>query len=366
MKKNFVAVRSAYYKHQKITKQVKYNNKIIEKCKDGIPKSVVKTEIRDRSYKSALAEFEHVLRTGKTNSVNVFSQYSNQNVTVSPKDSESPLDAYYKCLDRYKKVTGKKCRSDMNTLFEHIVVLSESHCLNLEKKLGNERAKQAIVKCLKDYANTYAEKYGFTKLGFSLHYADEGHFDDDNKFIRNVHAHVMFFNYDFKNKKSNLRNLFKKGIDPTTGKTHELNENFCDMQTIAAKSFKRLKFKRGVSKLITMDKYLPKNKYLLKQIKMKHKQYQKLVEDIDNKKSQFLNYFKKWLTAIFNKDKADIYANLTAELVMDINDKEIKQSITKTISNTENEFERSNSEKLSDENSIIGIMKNNNKKGIKK
>jgi hypothetical protein len=138
------------------------------------------------------------------------------------------------------------------------------------------------------------------------------------------------------------------------------------MQDLAAEAFKRLKFRRGVSKLITMDKYLPKNKYLLKQLKMKHKQYQKLVEDIDNRKSQFLNYFNKWLTAIFNKDKADIYANLTAEMVMDINDKEIKQSITKTISNTENEFERSNSEKLSDENSIIGIMKNNNKKGVKK
>jgi hypothetical protein len=364
MKKNFVAVRSAYYKHQKITKQVKYNNKIIEKSTDGTTKSVVKTEIRDRSYKSALAEFEHVLRTGKTNSVNVFSQFSDQNVTVSPKHSESPLDAYYKCLDRYKKTTGKKCRSDMNTLFEHIVVLSSDHILNLEKKLGNERAKQEIVKCLKNYANTYAEKYGFTNLGFSLHYADEGHFDDNNKFVRNVHAHVMFFNYDFKNKKSNLRKLFKKGIDPATGKTHELNENFCDMQTIAAKSFKRLKFRRGVSKLITMDKYLPKNKYLLKQLKMKREQYKNLVEDIDDKKSQFLNYFKKWLTAIFNKGKADIYANLTAEMIMDINDTEIKQSITQAISNTENEFKRSNGETLADENSIIGIMKKNNKKGV--
>ncbi len=366
MKKNFVAVRSAYYKHQKITKQVKYNNKIAEKKSNGTTNTVVKTEIRDRSYKSALAEFEHVLRTDKTNSVNVFSQYSNQNVTVSPKHSESPLDAYYKCLDRYKKVTGKKCRSDMNTLFEHVVVLSESHCLNLEKKLGNKRAKQAIVKCLKDYANTYAEKYGFTNLGFSLHYADEGHFDENNKFIRNVHAHVMFFNYDFKNKKSNLRNLFKKGIDPATGKTHELNENFCDMQNIAAKAFKSLKFRRGVSKLITMDKYLPKNKYLLKQLKMKREQYKNLVEDVDDKKDQFLNYFKKWLTAIFNKSKADIYANLTAEMVMDINDTEIKQSISQAISNTENEFERANGERLTDENSITGIMKNNNKKGVRR
>ena len=158
MRKNFVAVRAAYYKHDKLTKQVKSKHVVEQSQDDGSTKSVLKTKITDKSYKSAIAEFEHVLRTGCTNSVNVVDEFSHDNVIVSPDGTFSPLDAYYKHMERYKDTVGRKCRNDMNTLFEHVVILSEDHVCWLEKKLGKKRAKREIVKCLKTYSKSYANR----------------------------------------------------------------------------------------------------------------------------------------------------------------------------------------------------------------
>jgi hypothetical protein len=365
MRKNFVMVRSAYYKHRNITKQVIRNHRIKERQKDGSTKSVVKKEVKERSYKSAIAEFEHVLRTGKTNSVNVFSEYTDQNTTITPPNSASPLDAYYQCLKRYKELNNRSFRSDGNTLFEHIVALSEEQYFFLEEKLGKERTREEVTKCLKKYSKDYANKYGFSELGFSVHF-DEGHMDDNGTFKRNVHAHVMFFNYDFVNKKSNLRNLFKKGKDPKTGKTRELNPNFVDMQDLAATAFKPLKFSRGRSKLITMAKYLPKHQYLLKKLKTKKNQYNKLVDDIEKKKNKFLTYFENWLSAVVGKARADIYAQLTAESILSFEDEELKSSITRAVLATEKDIEEKTGDELSDNDSIIAHIKkkNNNKRKI--
>jgi hypothetical protein len=363
MRKNFVAVRSAYYKHSKLTKKVKYQHRLNEKQKDGSTKSVVKKEVKERSYKSAIAEFEHVLRTGKTNSVNVFPEFSEQNLTVTPPNTSTPLDAYYKCLERYKKLNNRSFRSDGNTLFEHVVVFSEEHVSFLEEKLGKERANVEISKCLNQYSKDYAEKYGFTFIGNILH-KDEGFYDDKNNFKRNVHAHVMFFNYDFVNKKSNLRNLFKKGVDPKTGKTHELNPNFVDMQDLAASAFEPLKFSRGRSKLITMAKYLPKHQFLLKKLQDKKKKYNKLVGNIEKQKNKFINYFENWLDAVVGKAKADIYAKLTAESVLAFENEQLKSSITESVEATEKDIEEVTGDELSDKDSIIAHIKkkNNNKK----
>ena len=130
MRKNFVAVRAAYYKHDKLTKQVKSKHVVEQSQDDGSTKSVLKTKITDKSYKSAIAEFEHVLRTGCTNSVNVVDEFSHDNVIVSPDGTFSPLDAYYKHMERYKDTVGRKCRNDMNTLFEHVVILYQLNLKN--------------------------------------------------------------------------------------------------------------------------------------------------------------------------------------------------------------------------------------------
>lgn len=357
MRKNFVAVRAAYYKHDALTKQVKSKHVIEQSQVDGSTKPVIKTKFTDRSYKSALAEFEHVLRTGSTNSVNVVDKYSNDNVIISPDGTCSPLDAYYKHLERYKDTVGRKCRNDMNTLFEHVVILSEEHFCWLEKKLGIERAKREIVKCLKNYSRNYAKKFKFTECGFALH-LDEGFIDKEGKFKRNIHAHVMFFNYDFKSKKSYLRTLFKKDIDPKTGKTHELNPNFVSIQDLAYQCFKCIKFSRGRSKLLTMAMYLPKHQFLEKKLKDSFIRYKKLTKQINCKKEELSEYLYKWLSKVLKQESARNEASISAEIVLDIDDKNIQKTTENTIEKIELDVqEKTNIPLISDEDSITSQIK---------
>jgi len=341
MKKDYIAVRTAYYKHDKLTKQVKKSHNYQSKQSNGDVKTAINSEFTERTYKSALTEFDHVLRLGKTNSVNVHDEFSHNNVTVFPANCDSPLDAYYKCRDKYKEVNGRSCRNDMNTLFEHVIVLSEEHVTYLEEKLGHEKAKQAIVTCLKNYSKKYADKYGFTRLSESLH-LDEGHYDDDGKFVRNVHAHIMFFNYDFKNKKSNLKFLMNKGKDPITGKTNELNENFVAIQDLAFESFRSLKFSRGRSRLLTLAKYLPKHQFLQKKITDKKSELKKLLKDINQHRAKFENQFSTWLQNIMHKFLREEHEEVLNESIANVSDQEIKNTMKKSVEETKEKLKRIN------------------------
>ena len=199
--KKFAAVRTAYYKDQALTKSVKNNLWINEKQKNGSIKRVKKTITVTKSYKSAISEIEHILRTGNTQSANVFDEYTPNNITTTLKGSSDPLDAYFKLKEKYKAVTGKKCRTDMNTLFEHVIILSDDYVRHLEDTLGTKKAHQKINNCIRAYCKSFSEEFGFSQIGFSTH-LDEGHeITDENgrkKFKRNYHCHALFFNYDFK------------------------------------------------------------------------------------------------------------------------------------------------------------------------
>ena len=366
MKKSYVAVRAAYYKHEALTKSVKSTHLVEQSNEDGSKSSVLHTQVTDKHYKSAIAEFEHVLRTGKTHSVNVIDKYTKDNVIYSPNGTCSPLDAYYKQLERYKEVVGRKCRNDMNTLFEHVVILSEEHVCWLEKKLGKERAKQEIVKCLKTYSKNYANKFKFSECGFALH-LDEGFTDKEGNFKRNVHAHVMFFNYDFETKKSYLRTLFKKGIDPKTGKTNELNINFVNTQTLCYEAFKVLLFNRGKSKLLTMAKYLPKHQFLEKKLQKSFAKYKQLTTKLNQKKEELGEYLEKWLSKILDQEPARTEASISAEIVLDIDNIKIQENTGKAIEKVEQDVQaKVNIPSISDEDLITSHIKTKLKSRKKK
>jgi len=341
MRKNFAIVRTAYYKHDQLTKNVKKSHKYQSKKKNKSVSTVVNSEVTERTYKSAIAEFDHVLRLGKTNSVNIHDEFSHLNITISPNDCDSPLDAYYKCRDKYKEINGRSCRSDMNSMFEHVVVLSEAHVMHLEKTLGQEKATKAIVTCLKNYSKQYAEQCGFTNLGASLHF-DEGHYDDNGKFVRNVHAHVMFFNYDFKNKKSNLKFLMNKGKDPKTGKTNELNENFVFIQNLCYLCFMPLKFSRGRSKLLTLSKYLPKHAFLKKKITDKKSELRNLLKDINQHRTKFENQFSLWLQNIRHKFLREEHEQALNESIANVSDQKVKSVMKKSVEETKENLKPKN------------------------
>ena len=224
---NFVAVRTRYYKHQK-----------------GL----------------GVLDHAHAKRNGYTRSSNVHEDFSGDNSQKYFLDSESSMEAYMKVYERHKKLKGKKPRSDMNTLFEHVVVFSEEQYAALEKTYGKDKTKLVVTNRLGLYAKDIQEEFGFEPLGIDLH-LDEGTKQEDGSIKRNVHAHVMFYNYDFKRDLAPLRGLMVKG-KKEDGKTLDLNPNFQRMQDIAAERFEAIGFQRGISQGIDNRKHEKKAQWI--------------------------------------------------------------------------------------------------------
>lgn len=359
--KKFVAVRTAYYKDQALTKDVKKNHWINEKQSDGSVKRVKKTTIVTKSYKSAIAELEHVQRTGSTHSVNVFDKYTHNNVTASLKGSNDLIDAYHKLKAKFKTTTGKKCRTDMNTLLEHVIVLSDEYVCHLEQTLGFKKAHTEINKCIRNYCDEFADEFGFSKIGYSTH-VDEGveKIDENgNKvFKRNFHCHALFFNYDFKNKTSNLKKLSVKGIDPDTGKTRELNPHFQRMQSLIFKSFSSLGFVQGISKMITKAEHRSKSQYIQQKLQEEETRIAELSEELYEHINRVIGYLGQWLKSIFNSQTdAELYADLTVESLASINSEEIRQELQTYISESEQKIEAELQRPISKKQSIINKIK---------
>lgn len=360
--KKFAAVRTAYYKDQALTKDVKKNLWLNEKQFDGSTIRVKKTSTVTKSYKSAIAELEHVQRTGNTQSANVFDKFSHNNVTASLKGSDNLIDAYHKLKAKYKKTTGKKCRSDMNTLLEHVIILSNEYVEHLEQELGFKNAHAEIDKCIRSYCDEFSEKFGFSKIGYNTHYDEGVEKVDENgnkTFKRNFHCHALFFNYDFNNKVSNLKKLGVKGIDPETGKTRELNPHFQQMQFLIADNFSSLGFVKGISKTITKREHLSKSLYIQKKLQEKEAQLLKLTDDFHEQINRVIGYLSQWFNSIFNHEtNAELYADLTVESLSSINSYEIRQELQKCISENEQRLEIELQRPISNNQSIINKIKN--------
>lgn len=225
--------------------------------------------VRTRYHKiaAAIAVLDHVhsMRNGFTCSQNVLSAYSHNNVGVYAAGAKSALEAMYIMCDRYQNTTGKKCRSDFNVMFEHILILSEERYSFLEQKHGADRVKQACMHYFKQYAQAIKKEFGFEPMGIDLHF-DEGIVNPiDGQFKRNIHCHITYFNYDFERKKAPLRHLMRKGFDDN-GRINQLNPNFVKMQDIAGDIFGKMGFKRGVSRSVTGIKHENKELFVRKKM----------------------------------------------------------------------------------------------------
>lgn len=245
-------------------------------------KAFVGVKTRYYKYEEARLVLDHVIasRNGFTKSANVHSSLSSKNIGVLTKGCKTPIEALDRACSRYKQVTGKKVRSDFNVLFDHVVVLSESQYAKLEIAWGEEKAKRQVLSHMIKYADKIKEEYGFLPISVQLH-LDEGHFEEkqleeqrlndgqleeeqlgpSRQFVRNIHCHCSFMNYDFKKKISPLRGLMGKGKN-RAGQTNSLNMHFVRMQDIAAEVFAPLKFERGVSKDVTGAKHLEKEAFV--------------------------------------------------------------------------------------------------------
>tara|TARA_B100000929_G_scaffold220483_1_gene176970 strand:+ start:770 stop:1735 length:966 start_codon:yes stop_codon:yes gene_type:complete len=233
--------------------------------------------VRTKYYKAdqAFTVLDHSLarRNGFTSSPNVHRKYSSNNLGIYLKGCNSSSQALEKMCENYKKVTGKKVRKDFNLLFEHIVVLSEQQYSIIEQNLGTDEAKKLTINSLKIYAKKIKDEFGFEPMSIDLH-LDEGHYVED-RFVRNIHAHISFFNYDFKKKVAPLRHLMKKGKDSNL-KSNQLNPNFEKMQDLVADSFKALGFERGESKNVTGRNHQQKEAFVKQRLREAESQVKNL------------------------------------------------------------------------------------------
>lgn len=230
-----------------------------------------------REAATAVLDHAHHKRNGFTHSQNVKTEFSKDNVGYYFHGANSCAEALKLLCHRHKELMGKKVREDNNILFEHIVCFSEARYKELESKFSPERVKRAVISKLKDYAKAIKAEFGFEPLGIDLH-LDEGRYEitpesKSKKFIRNIHAHVQFMNFDFSTDKlvAPLRHLMKKGKDKS-GRTLKLNPNFEKIQSIAFELFKKWGFARGVSKNITGAEHLKKEEYVQQRLAVARRQ----------------------------------------------------------------------------------------------
>ena len=227
--------------------------------------------VRTQYYKKS--EAQKVLAHGyrkHSNSPNVYEKDTHHNFGMRYQSLDD-------CMVQYKEASGRKPQDKMNVLFEHVVVLSE------DQFKERKPSKKEFDECMRGYIKDIHAEFGFQPLGYELH-LDEGHTDEKTgQFKRNIHAHVYFFNYDFKKKKAPLRDLMKKGKDEN-GKTLPLNHNFVKMQDYAALAFKPLGFRRGISKGERNRKHLDKDTFVvskkLSEIINRYDKVRKLVNNI--------------------------------------------------------------------------------------
>ncbi|WP_290654085.1 hypothetical protein [Idiomarina sp.] len=189
------------------------------------------------------------------------------------------------CDQQYQYQTGKKPRNDFRKAYENVVVFSEDRFVELERQYGISAAKIMLMEHIKYFALMVREKYGFEPVRVDLH-LDEGFVEPSTGlFRRNVHCHLLYYNYDFKNAYSPLAKMLKKHRCPDTGKLQP-NPAMSDLQDLSETVFSPLGFKRGVKKHISQKSHLSRDEYIASQHKQKVEALRSLDRDFSDKKNR--------------------------------------------------------------------------------
>lgn len=226
--KNYISVNAKYFKASQIHKIYNHNQRVSNI--DYLLKD------NDKKYKN--------LTYSTNESFNLVENFSEQ--------------FNKKCQDQKAHNFFKPKTGNENEIIEMVVALSEEKALEY---LNQENSEELLMQGYKQFLEDIEAKYGLKGLEVNLH-TDEGYYDNDGKVKYNIHAHIIFLNYDFDKSKTVLRNLKSK--------------DWSNMQDMAQESFQKhnLDFIRGESKQLTNKEHLDRNDFILQ------KQQQKLNEQI--------------------------------------------------------------------------------------
>jgi hypothetical protein len=184
----------------------------------------------------------HINRSFRKN-INTFGELSSNNFGVG-----DIYQKYTESYERHNKVLGRSPQKNGNTYIDAVLELSLDRYEQLEEEYSQEQLKLLIDKHIKALSADISNKLKLNSLGYQFH-VDEGHIDKSSgKVIRNPHAHLIFYNYDFQNKEAPLRKLRK--------------QHMSFIQDLCFKNFKELGFRRGISAEVTKNKHLKKDVFI--------------------------------------------------------------------------------------------------------
>lgn len=187
-----------------------------------------------------------------------------------------------------------------NVMVDNVLIL-DRNIVNELKHRNPSGYKKELENAATALSERIKNEFGLEPMSIDFHW-DEGHYDDDTgEFKNNYHAHMSFFNFDFKELNQPLRSM-KRG-------------DFSKFQDFAAESFSHLGFQRGESKKITGNIHLEKKDYLIKVLK------KKISELADGFEKDKFNQEIDLMVIEAEKDKANQELSLTKQKIIDLNAK---------------------------------------------
>lgn len=201
-----------------------------------------------------------------------FGSKDTQNLTESFNEFYNEMEAVYKKQKRHLY------KENGNHIVEQVVALSNEKAMEILKQKDGDKL---LLEKFKELAKSVNNKYGFEPVHIDLH-LDEGFIKNvknkmgviENSIIKeNIHAHIIFINYDFLKQKTVLRNMKK--------------QNFREMQDLAANVFKDLGFERGKDKRNSNKTHLKTTAYVEE---VQNIESQKFVENKVNSNIEDMEY----------------------------------------------------------------------------
>jgi hypothetical protein len=204
----------------------------------------------NRSFKKNKNTFEHLSKNNFGGSINTYAKYQ----------------SLYK---KHKEVLGRSPQKNANTYIDAVLELSLDRFEQLENEHTQDELKTLLTASINQLMSDISTKFSLYPVNFKMH-LDEGRIDPKTqKLKRNPHAHLIFYNYDFKNKTSPLRKLQRSDMS--------IFQDFCFL------NFKHLGFRRGISANETKKKHLVKDKFIAEKQKEKVTAFNNKLSDVRKK-----------------------------------------------------------------------------------
>jgi len=253
--KSYISSRTSYGKIQKLDDIEAHNQRLMEVKTLLIDKiNAHNDNLQDKDkYFREITDYEIMQNLSYS-----FGSNETQNLTQSFNEFYQEMEAIYK----KKKQHLYKDRG--NHIIEQVVSLSH---FKAKEILGYEDGDRLLLEYFKEMAIAVQKEYGFEPIHIDMH-LDEGYIKniknsmgvvEGSEVVENIHAHIVFLNYNFSKQKTVLRSLKK--------------QDFRDMQDLSADIFQDLGFVRGEDKRNSNKTHLKTTAYVEEQQNIENEKY---------------------------------------------------------------------------------------------